>query len=428
MGPRNERWAASANVASPKKTRSTHLTIRSTRLHTLSLLLLVAAFASAVDSKMMKAVRVSAFGAPSELKTESIQRPEVGPGEVLVRVVAAGVNPVETYKRAGTYAKHLLPALPFTPGSDGAGVVELVGAGVTGVSAGQRVWLSGSTSGTYAEYCVAKEGDVHPLPPAVSFRAGAGIGTAYRTAYRALFTRVTAKAGHTVLVHGASGGVGLAAVQLARAAGCKVVGTLTTQHAVGLAAVQLARAAGCKVIGTAGSEEGMALVKAQGGEAVNHRTEGYIEEIRKLTPDGKGVDFVLEMAAHVNLNSDLGLLAKGGTVVVVGDPGFGDLGLLAKGGTVVVVGNRGEVNINPRLLMACEVSIVGVLGPGSPDEAKQVMAGIRGGLESGSLLPIAGPCFPLDDAPESHIEVIEHKLGSRGKIILDVSPEAKQEL
>jgi NADPH2:quinone reductase len=283
----------------------------------------------------------------------------------------------------GSYAKHLLPALPFTPGSDGAGVVEAVGAGVAGVAAGARVWLSGSVSGTYAEFALAKEGDVHPLPDAVSFRAGAGIGTAYRTAYRALFTRAHVRAGQTVLVHGASGGVGLAAVQLARAAGCRV-------------------------LGTAGSAEGLALVQAQGGEAVSHKGEGYMEEIRRLSPEGKGVDVILEMAAHENLNADMGLLARGGTIVIVG--------------------NRGDVNINPRLLMLCEGSVVGVLGPGAPDEARQVLAGIRGGLVSGALRPVVGPAFALEDAPASHVEVIEHKMGTKGKIVLDIAPEAKQEL
>ena len=96
-------------------------------------------------------------------------------------------------------------------GADGAGVVEALGAGVSSVAVGDRVWLSGSISGTYAEYCVSKASDVHPLPPSIAFKEGAGIGTAYRTAYRGLFTRVKglAKSGQTVLVHGASGGVGI---------------------------------------------------------------------------------------------------------------------------------------------------------------------------------------------------------------------------
>jgi NADPH:quinone reductase-like Zn-dependent oxidoreductase len=232
---------------------------------------------------MMKGISVAEFGAPDVMKLADVPKPEPKDGEVLVKVYAAGINPVETYKRAGTYAKHLLPALPFTPGADGAGIVEALGGGVTSVAVGDRVWLSGSISGTYAEYCVSKASDVHPLPAGVGFTEGAGIGTAYRTAYRcnffvfrvrmhvliavdtkskqlhasrslavwlrsthvrthqitshdrptppntthsALFTRVQglAKKGQTVLVHGASGGVGIAAIQLAKAQGCTVIG------------------------------------------------------------------------------------------------------------------------------------------------------------------------------------------------------------
>jgi NADPH2:quinone reductase len=174
---------------------------------------------------MMKGISCAEFGAPDVMKVADIPVPEPKEGEVLVKVYAAGINPVETYKRAGTYAKHLLPALPFTPGADGAGIVEKLGAGVASVAVGDRVWLSGSTSGTYAEFCVSKASDVHALPADIGFKEGAGIGTAYRTAYRALFTRVKglAKSGQTVLVHGASGGVGIAAIQLAKAHGCKFV-------------------------------------------------------------------------------------------------------------------------------------------------------------------------------------------------------------
>lgn len=327
----------------------------------------------------MKGISVAEFGAPDVMKLADIAIPQPNDGEVLVKVYAAGINPVETYKRAGTYAKHLLPSLPFTPGADGAGMVEAIGNGVSSVAVGDRVWLSGSVSGTYAEFCVSKASDVHPLPSSVGFAEGAGIGTAYRTAYRALFTRVKglAKPGQTVLVHGASGGVGVAAIQLAKA------------H-------------GCQVIGTAGTDEGLALIKAQGAEAVSHKAEGYMASIKTLSPEGAGVDIILEMAAHVNLGADLPLLKRGGTVVVIGNKGMT------------------ETNINARALMLTESQIVGLLGPGSPEEGKEVLAGINKGLSDGSLKPMAGPTFKLADAPASHVEVIEHKQGTKGKIILAI--------
>jgi len=317
-----------------------------------------------------------------------IAKPDPKEGEVLVKVYAAGINPVETYKRAGTYAKHLLPALPFTPGADGAGIVEAVGAGVSAVGAGDRVWLSGSISGTYAEYCISKVSDVHPLPASIDFSEGAGIGTAYRTAYRALFTRVKglATSGKVVLVHGASGGVGLAAIQLAKAAGCEV-------------------------IGTAGTEEGVALVTAQGAQAVSHKAQDYMTQIKALSPKGEGVDIILEMAAHVNLNADLPLLRRGGTVVVIGNKGMT------------------ETNVNARALMMTESQIVGLLGVGSLEEGKEVLAGINKGLSDGSLKPVKGISYKLSEAPASHVEVIEHKQGTKGKVILNVrDKEGKTEL
>ena len=155
----------------------------------------------------MKAIRMKAFGGPEVLELSDEPNLVPGPGQVLVRLMAAGVNPVETYIRAGTYAK--LPPLPYTPGSDGAGVVESVGAGVDArLQPGQRVWVAGSVSGTYAEQTVCVAGRVFALPDHVTFEQGAALGIPYSTAYRALFQRGGAKSGETVLVHGATGGVG----------------------------------------------------------------------------------------------------------------------------------------------------------------------------------------------------------------------------
>src|SRR5215470_7703707 len=171
----------------------------------------------------MKAIRVHEFGEPDVLRLEEVPMPRPGPGQALVRMHAVGVNPVETYIRAGTYAR--VPDLPYTPGNDGAGVVEQVGSDVRDFKPGDRVYTAGSVSGTYAEFALCKTEQVHRLPANISFGQGAAMGTPYATAYRGLFQRAQAGPGETVLVHGASGGVGMAAVQLARSRGLCVLGT-----------------------------------------------------------------------------------------------------------------------------------------------------------------------------------------------------------
>src|SRR5262245_40840614 len=175
----------------------------------------------------MKAIRVTQFGGPEVLRVEEVAEPRPGAGQVLVRVQAVGVNPVDTYIRSGAYARK--PELPYTPGTDAAGTVAAVGEGVTTVSAGDRVYTSGTVTGAYAEIAVAEVSQVHPLPEKASFPQGAAVNVPYATAYRALFQRARGQAGETVLVHGASGGVGIASVQLAVAAGMTVYGTAGTE-------------------------------------------------------------------------------------------------------------------------------------------------------------------------------------------------------
>ena len=140
----------------------------------------------------MKAIRVHAFGGPEVLKLEDIADPKAGPGDVVVRVRAAGVNPVDAYMHTGTYARK--PPLPYTPGFDGAGDVESVGADVKGVAKGDRVYIAGpgntvSGAGTYAERAICLPSQLHRLPARTSYAQGAALGVPYCTAYRALFQR-----------------------------------------------------------------------------------------------------------------------------------------------------------------------------------------------------------------------------------------------
>ena len=318
----------------------------------------------------MKSIRVHEFGGPEVMRLEEIADPVVGPGEVLVRVRAAGVNPVDSYIRSGGYA--MKPPLPYTPGQDAAGAVESPGEGVSKVSKGDRVYCHGTLTGAYAELAVCRVTQVWPLASRVTFSQGAAVGVPYGTAYRALFQRARAAAGETVLVHGASGGVGVAATQLARAAGLTV-------------------------IGTAGTERGRKLVAEQGASHVlDHSQPGYLDALGALT-GGQGVDVVLEMLANVNLDRDLNVLAKGGRVVIVG--------------------SRGTVEINPRGAMSREATLLGMMLPNcSEHELTGIHAALGAGLENGSLSPVVGQEIPLADAPRAHEAVLQP--GAYGKIVL----------
>ena len=318
----------------------------------------------------MEAIRIHEFGEPGVMKLETRPDLQAGDGQILVDIRAAGVNPVDTYIRAGTYA--MKPDLPYTPGMDGAGIVAAVGDETARVSVGDRVYLAGTLTGSYASQALCTASQVQPLPDNVSFTQGAGVYIPYATAWRGLFQRAKGRAGETVLVHGASGGVGIAAVQLARAAGMTV-------------------------IGTAGSERGAALVAEQGAQyVVNHHDADYTKRIMDLTGD-LGVDVIMEMLANVNLHKDLNMLAYGGRVVVIG--------------------NRGVIEINPRDAMARDASILGmVLLLASPKDLAAIHAGLYAGLENGTLNPVVGTEFPLADAARTHVAVMEP--GAYGKIVL----------
>jgi NADPH:quinone reductase len=318
----------------------------------------------------MKAIVVHEFGGLDVLKFEEIPTPKPAGGQVLVRVHAAGVNPYDTYMRAGTYA--IKPPLPYTPGSDAAGVIEAVGDGVKKVKPGDRVYTAKTITGAYAQYALALEEQVHPLPEKISFAQGAGIWIPYGTAYHALYHSAEAHALETVLVHGASGGVGTAAVQMARAMGLTV-------------------------FGTAGTQKGADLVKREGAHQVfDHSKSSYLEEIMKAT-GGRGIDIILEMLANVNLSADLKLLATNARVIIIG--------------------NRGEITINPRDLMSRRASARGfTMWAITPAEEAQIHAGLIAGLENGTLRPIVSKELPLAEAARAHKEVLEP--GAAGKIVL----------
>jgi len=308
----------------------------------------------------MKAILVREFGEPEVMRLEEAPDPKPAAGQVLVRVEAAGVNPVDAYIRAGRYGPR---ERPYTPGSDAAGRIEAVGEGVEGWKEGDRVYTAGAISGAYAEKALCESRQVYPLPEGVSFAQGAALGVPYGTAYRALFQRARALAGDVVLVHGASGGVGTAAVQLARAGGMTV-------------------------IGTAGSEEGRRLASEQGAHHVlDHHDEGHFQAALDAT-GGRGVDVIIELLANENLGKDLTILSQHGRVAVIG--------------------SRGEVTIDPREALAREAEVYGVmLRAATEREREGAYRAITAGLENGALKPIVGRELPLEEAPQAHREVME---------------------
>ncbi len=322
----------------------------------------------------MRAIRAHAFGGPDVLQLDDVGDPTPGPGEVMIDVKAAGVNPADTYMRGGAYA--IVPDLPYTPGGDAAGVISEVGDGVTAFKVGDRVFtgvaLGFSMQGCYAEKVLRKVDDVLALPNEVAFTQGAALGVPYATAHYGLFARGGSKAGETVFIHGASG-------------------------AVGTAAIQLAKRAGLTVIGSGGSDRGRKLILDEVADhAVDHTQNGYLDDVKSLTGD-KGPEIILEMLANVNLAADLDLVAKYGRIIVIG--------------------NRGEITINPRMTMMKELDVRGLaLFNGSRAQMEEIVADLLRGLADGSLRPVVGREMALADAAKAHEAVLEP--GAYGKIVL----------
>jgi len=318
----------------------------------------------------MKSIRVHEFGDPSVLKLEETPDPTPAAGQVVVRMHAIGINPVETYIRKGIYGPR---QFPFTPGTDGAGEIDSVGPGVTDWKAGDRVYISAAVNGAYAEKALCSETSVHRLPESVSFAQGASLGVPYATAYRALWYRARAQPGETVLIHGATGGVGVAAVQIARAIGMTI-------------------------IGTGGTDRGRQMILKEGAHhALDHHDGSYLDRILSLT-HGRGVDLILEMLANVNLANDLTVLARHGRVVVIG--------------------NRGRIEIDPRETMKRDADIRGMtLMNATEQELRGIHAALVAGLENGTLRPIVGQEMALADAAKAHEEVMKPS-GAFGKLVL----------
>jgi len=237
----------------------------------------------------VKAVRFHTTGGPEVLRIEEVPTPAPGPGEVLIRVEAAGVNFIDLYQRAGAYTV----ATPFVPGQEAAGTIAALGAGVTGFKAGDRVGCYHGGLSAYAEWAIAPAEKVVPLPDGVTTAQGAAVLLQGMTAHYLVCTTYPLRAGDTCLVHAAAGGVGLLLCQLAKQRGARVIGTVSTA-----AKEVLARAAGAD-------------------EVIRYTETDFAIEVKRLT-GGKGVQVVYDSVGKTTFTAGLGCIAPRGMMVLFG--------------------------------------------------------------------------------------------------------------
>jgi NADPH2:quinone reductase len=321
----------------------------------------------------MKAIVFTELGGADVMKLVDVPVPQVRPGMMLVRTHAIGINFADTLFRQGRYA--VQPRLPDTPGLEAAGVVEAVADGVTGFAPGMRV--AAFASKTYAEYCLAPAVATLPLPDHVSFNDGAAFLIQGLTAYHILHTADSAGPGRTVLVHSAAGGVGLLAVQLAKIAGTRVLGTVS-------------------------SDTKAALVKDAGADAViNYSSGAFADEVRKLT-DGRGADLIMDAVGKPTFPEDLRCVAPLGHIVLYGR-----------------AGGPPDPLDTAQLYPSC-AKVSGFRLPtitqNFPDKIRESAARCFGLMREGRLKVHIGKTFPLDQAADAHRHIESRQ--STGKLLL----------
>lgn len=320
----------------------------------------------------MKAILFDQLGGPEVMKLGDTPVPEVRKGKVLIKNHAIGINFADTRFRQGQYV--MQPKLPDTPGLEAAGVVEAVGEGVEHIKPGTRVAAIGMK--TYAEYALVSAVQVMPLPDSVSFEQGAAFPIQTLTAYHLLHTCQQTTSGQTVLVHSAAGGVGIVALQIAKAAGARVIGTVSSDSKADLA-------------------------KQYGADAViNYETHDFAEEAKKLT-EGKGVDLILDAVGKPTFAKGLKCLAPFGHSILYGQAG----------------GAPDPVNVFGLFQNSLKVSCFGLYTASAIPELHQ--KGIEQSfklMQEGKLKLLIGKSFPLAEAADAH-RLMESRQ-SVGKLIL----------
>jgi NADPH2:quinone reductase len=321
----------------------------------------------------MKAMVATRWGEPSALEYAEAPEPEPGAGEVLVETRAVGCNFPDILMVQGKYQTK--PPLPFSPGHELSGVVAAVGPGVTRVRPGQRV-LALVKWGAYAERAVAPADRVFPVPDAMPFDEAAAFGLVYQTAYCALVHRGALQAGEWLLVHGAAGGVGLAAVQLGRALGARVIATAGTP-----AKLEIARRAGAEVL-------------------VDYRTEDWVERVKATT--GRGADVIYDPVGGDVFDGSSRCIAFEGRLLVIG---------FAGGRIPTIAANR---------VLLKNMSVVGVYWGRYQDEdpglVERWMAALLALYEKGAVRPVIFGRYPLREAARALQALAARE--SHGKVIL----------
>jgi NADPH:quinone reductase-like Zn-dependent oxidoreductase len=311
----------------------------------------------------MRAVRFHQYGGREQLIVERIPCSQPQAGEVLIRVAAAGVNPIDWKVRQGLF-KNVMPlSLPHTPGNEFAGTIAQLGAGVTGLQPGQAVY-GREAKGAYAEYTTAPAGSLFPKPDKLSFDQAASVPVGARTAWIALFLLADLQAGQRILIHGAAGGVGNYAVQLARWKGAHVIGTASSNN--------------------------LEFVRSLGAETVIDYQATPFERVVHA------VDVVVDPIGGETQERSWPLINPGGVLIAIGHPADEERARQYGVRTLSVMGYRG----------APEQGFI---------EPLQTISSL---LESGALLPQPGKVFPLEEAREA--QAFSETGHGRGRIILHI--------
>lgn len=322
----------------------------------------------------MKAVRLHQYGGPEVLVYEDVAKPLPNARQVLVRIHAASVNPIDAAVRENRLPTPKQP--PKIIGSDGAGVVESIGADVTSVHPGDEVFFSGlgiGSEGSYAEYALLAESQAVAKPAALSFVEAAAMGLVFPTAYYGLVERAHARSGETVLIQGAAGGVGSAAVQIAKTLGCRVLAVV-------------------------GNDSGADLARDLGADAViDRKREVLTTRVHELTED-RGVDVIVELATSENLSSDISLIATGGRIVCIGQ-GSGSESVLPVGAAIS----------RDATILFMSINNAGRAG------VARIMGEVARLVDEGRIAAVIGEQLPLAQARHAHELLANPHLG---KIVL----------
>lgn len=323
----------------------------------------------------MKQVQIRAHGGPEVLQIVEVERPTPGPGELLVKVEAAGVNYSDVLRRRNTY--YLPTPVPFVPGTEAAGTVVALGEGVTQFQMGQPVLAAMPHGSGYSEYVTAPAMFCIPLPPHLPFDVATGIFVQGSTAYLILHEIVGKLAGQSILIHAASGGVGSLLVQLAKMEGATVLGATST--AAKMAKVEALGADGC----------------------VNYTEPGWTDEVIRLN-GGEKVDYVLEMVGGEIFSQSLNALKEGGTVVVYG----------AASGQHGMIHSEHFVDFNQNL----KGFSLGYTIENRPEVWQAALGAVIGLVAEDKLNVVVGHRFPLVDVVNAHTLLESRK--TSGKLVL----------